>query len=168
MVVTALAAAGSILWMQGRYEASDQRHALEVVQSYHPPGGSSIPEQLAARHPDKPVSWSAAVENTCFQHIRVHAVVTDDPGAEPVLYAFVVDINGPAIHPANDNGRELIVALATPLPVGSGAGAASASASAAPSAATASATASAGRPEPNDTAASSASPSALAPAPALP
>jgi hypothetical protein len=116
MVVTALAAAGSILWMQGRYESSDKRHALEIVQSYHPRGGTDIPALLERRHPGKPVEWSTAVENSCFQHIRVHAVVTDDPAADPVLYAFVVDINGPSIHPANENGKELIAALDEPLP----------------------------------------------------
>ena len=116
MVATALAAAGMVLWMQERYEAADQRHAVEIVQSYHPAGGTSIPALLAARHPDKPVSWSSAVENTCFQHIRVHAVVTDDPAADPVLYAFVVDINGPSIHPANEPGKELIGLLDKPLP----------------------------------------------------
>jgi len=116
MVVTALAAAGSILWMQGRYEASDQKHALEIVKSYHPTGGTDIPSLLAVRHPNRPVTWSTAVENSCFQHIRVHAVVMDGPANEAVLYAFVVDINGPSIHPANEPGKELIVALHQPLP----------------------------------------------------
>lgn len=116
MVATALAAAGSILWMQGRYEASDQRHALEVVETYQPKGGTTIPALIEARHPGKPVEWSTAVESSCYQHIRVHAVVTDDPAAEPVLYAFVVDINGPVIHPANEKGKELIAALDQPLP----------------------------------------------------
>lgn len=113
MVATALAAAATVLWMQGRYEKADRRHALEIVQSYHPKGGTDIPSLLAHRHPERTVEWSSAVENSCFQHIRVHAVVAEP---EPVLYAFVVDINGPSIHPANDNGQELIVALDTPLP----------------------------------------------------
>jgi hypothetical protein len=113
MVLTALAAAATVLWMQGRYEAADQKNALEIVQAYHPPGGTSIPALLAARHPGKLVSWTTAVESSCFQHIRVHAVVEE---AEPVLYAFVVDINGPSIHPANDNGQVLMGALDKPPP----------------------------------------------------
>ncbi len=132
MVATALAAAGSVLWMQGRYEASDQRHALEIVQSYQPPGGTDLPALIARRHPDKLVEWSSAVENSCYQHIRVHAVVAEP---EPVLYAFVVDINGPSIHPANDEGKDLLSHLGKPLPAlpaSASSGAAVASASVAP------------------------------------
>ncbi len=127
MVVTALAAAGSILWMQGRYEASDKRHALEIVQGYQPPGGTNIPALIGARHPEKVVTWSTAVESSCFQHIRVHAVV-DEPS--PQLYAFVVDINGPAIHPANDNGQTLMSQIDKPLPASTVTAASSASAAA--------------------------------------
>lgn len=112
LVLTSLLAAGSILWMQGKFEAGDQRNALAVVQGYRP-GRVSIPELLAEEHPGRPVEWSTATESACFQHVRVHAVVQDS-GKEPDLYAFTVDINGPVIHPANENGRDLLGRLGAP------------------------------------------------------
>ncbi len=130
MVATALAAAGTVLWMQNRYEAADQRHALDIVKSYRPSGGTSIPALLSSRHPDKSVTWTTAVESSCFQHIRVHAVVTDPVVPEPFLYAFVVDINGPSIHPANERGQQLIAAIEAPLPADNSAGAADSAAAA--------------------------------------
>ena len=48
--------------------------------------------------------------------MRVHAVVTEDPSKKPRIYAFAVDINAPSIHPANDNGKEILNALNKPLP----------------------------------------------------
>jgi hypothetical protein len=111
MVVTALTAAACILWMQGRYEAADEKNALEIVQDYRPRGGSSIPEVLAARHPGRPPSWSTAVKSSCFQHILVVATIEE---AEPKAYAFVVDINAPAIHPGNPLGQEVLEALDAP------------------------------------------------------
>jgi len=108
MVVTALLAAATVLWMQGKYEASDKRNALAMVQSYRSLDGRTIPDLLSKRHPSRPVQWSAAVESSCFQHVRVAAVVSADPAADPVVYQFSVDINGPSIHPANDAGQALL------------------------------------------------------------
>lgn len=113
MLLTSLFAAGSVLWMQRKFEAADERNALAVVQGYRTTH-ASIPELLEATHPGRPVEWSTATESACFQHIRVHAVV-DSPGAPPVVYAFTVDINGPVIHPANEDGRRLLGGLDAPL-----------------------------------------------------
>jgi len=114
MVLTSLFAAGSVLWMQQKFEAGDERNALAVVQAYRA-RHASIPEVLESRHPGRPVAWSTATESACFQHVRVHAVI-EEPGLEPSLYAFTVDINGPSIHPANEGGRAVLAALDTPLP----------------------------------------------------
>ncbi|MCA9623865.1 MAG: hypothetical protein KC731_32810, partial [Myxococcales bacterium] len=119
LIATSLMAAATLLWLQGRYEKGDMRNALELVQTYHSRAGVSIPDLLSYRHPQKGIQWSTAVENSCFQHIRVHAVVSGDPGQEPTVYAFAVDINGPSIHPANDNGQLLLGLMDEPLPVAS-------------------------------------------------
>jgi hypothetical protein len=108
LVVTAMLAAATVLWMQGKYEQSDQKNALAMVQSYHAKSGVSVPDLLSRKHPGRPVEWSTAVESSCFQHVRVHAVVSDQAGGEPVVYAFTVDINGPSIHPANETGERLL------------------------------------------------------------
>ena len=108
MVLAAITAAAVILWMQGKYEEGDKKNALNVVQSYRSTSGVSIPDLLSQNHPGKAVQWSTAVESSCFQHVRVHAVVAEDPATAPVVYAFTVDINGPSIHPANDDGKRLL------------------------------------------------------------
>jgi hypothetical protein len=140
LVATSLLAAVTVLWIQSRFEAGDENNALALVQAYQSKAGVSIPDVIANRHPEKVVEWSTATESSCFQHIRVHAVVRGDRAAEPVVYAFVVDINGPVIHPGNEPGRELLAALDHALPAVSAqtAGSAQATTSAANASATAS------------------------------
>jgi hypothetical protein len=121
MVVTSILAAATVVWVQGRYEKGDMRNALKLVQTYRSRTGVSVPDRLSYRHPGKGVQWSTAVENSCFQHVRVAAVVSEDPAKEPVVYAFSVDINGPSIHPANDNGKVLLTELDQPPPKASAA-----------------------------------------------
>ena len=115
-VATSLLAAICVIWIQRRFEADDEHKALLLVQTYESPAKVTIPAVIAHRHPEKVVEWSTATESACFQHIRVHAVVHADPAAEPVVYAFIVDINGPSIHPGNEPGRELMAALDRPWP----------------------------------------------------
>lgn len=114
MVLTSVLAAGSVIWMQRKFEGADQRNALAVVQGYRPKR-ASIPEVIALRHPGRPIEWTTATESACFQHVRVHAVV-EEPGREPELFAFTVDINGPSIHPANEAGKAVLGELDTAVP----------------------------------------------------
>jgi hypothetical protein len=109
MILTSMLAAATILWMQRRYEASDQRNALDVVQGYRSSAGS-IPELIQRRHPGRIVEWSAAEESACYQHVRVRAVANDAQN-RPVEYDFIVDINGPSIHPGNERGQQLLADL---------------------------------------------------------
>ena len=116
MVATSILAAMTVLYVQGRYEKGDMKNALQLVQTYRSKAGVSVPDVLSHQHPGKSVTWDTVVENSCFQHIRVVAFVNEDPAADPVVYAFTVDINGPSIHPANENGRQLLSQLDKPLP----------------------------------------------------
>jgi hypothetical protein len=114
-VVTSAVAAFSVLWMQGRFEASDARHAEAVVQEYRSTFGVSVPDALSHRHPGKGIQWASQVESSCFQHIRVYASVNADPRKPPKVYIFLVDLNGPAIHPGNEAGKDLLGMLDAPL-----------------------------------------------------
>ena len=110
MILTSALAAGTILYVQARFNAADEHNALAVVQSYRARSGRSLPDvigdgQKGATKPE----WSTATESSCMQHERVRAEVTTDGGI--VTYDFVVDINGPSIHPGNENGRRALELL---------------------------------------------------------
>jgi len=109
MVLTSALAAGSILYLQGRFNAGDEKNALVVVQTYHSKSGRSLPDVIAAENAGAVPDWSTTTESSCFQHERVRAQVAGEKGI--VAYDFVVDINGPSIHPGNENGRRALEAL---------------------------------------------------------
>lgn len=109
MVLTSALAAGSILYLQGRFNAGDEKNALVVVQTYRSKAGRSLPEVIAVENGGVIADWSTSTESSCFQHERVRALVTGAKGV--VSYDFVVDINGPSIHPGNENGRRALEAL---------------------------------------------------------
>ena len=109
MVLTSALAAGSMLYLQARFNAGDEKNALVLVQAYRAQSGRSLPEVIAERSGGATPEWSTATESSCFQHERVRALVTTDAGV--TTYDFVVDINGPSIHPGNENGQRALEAL---------------------------------------------------------
>jgi hypothetical protein len=110
MLLTSALAAGSILYVQSRFNAGDEHNALVVVQEYRARSGRSLPEVIVETHAGTPVrEWSTTTESSCFQHERVRAEVATDAGV--VTYDFLVDINGPSIHPGNENGKRALEAL---------------------------------------------------------
>ena len=109
MVLTSALAAGSILYLQGRFNAGDEKSALMVVQTYRSKAGRTLPEVIAAENGGAVPDWSTTTESSCFQHERVRAQVPAEKGI--VVYDFVVDINGPSIHPGNESGRRALEAL---------------------------------------------------------
>jgi hypothetical protein len=109
MVLTSALAAASILYLQGRFNAGDERNALVLVQTYRAKTGRSLPDVIGEKSPGAATDWSTTTESSCFQHERVRARVATDAGIDS--YDFVVDINGPSIHPGNENGRRALEAL---------------------------------------------------------
>ena len=113
MVLTALAASASVVYLQHRFDAADVKSAVEIAKTYRAPTGRTLPGVLEGRHPGAPVEWRGTEESSCFQHIRVEAVVMPR-GEAPSDYAFSVDLNGPSIHPANPLGQEALAGLDQP------------------------------------------------------
>ncbi len=140
---SAVVAIAGINFLQGKFDQADRRAALNVVHAYRAKGGYSIPELLDERHPKKPVLWAVETESSCSQHERVKASV------DGKTYLFMVDINGPSIHPGNPDGKAILGDLdrQKPAPPASASASIGAPASAAPAAPPApSASSSAGAP----------------------
>ncbi len=110
MLLTAIAAAVSVVYLQHRFDAADVKAAVALAQSYKAPSGRTLPDVILADRPGAAMDWSGAETSSCFQHVRVEAHVSPKDGP-PVVYMFDVDINGPSIHPANPLGLEALQKL---------------------------------------------------------
>jgi len=143
LVMLALLAAFSVLYLQHRFDEGDRKSALRVLDEYHAPSTKqSIPDVLKKKHPNASIGFSATTESSCFQRIRVFALVQDvGPDGKPrtLDYQFLVDINMQHIGPGNPLGEEAIRWLDEPVsfsaaPSASGSASAAGSAALAPSA----------------------------------
>lgn len=110
MVLTALAASASVIYLQQRFDAADVKNAVEIAKTYRAPSGRTLVDVLSAKHPGAAVDWRGTEESSCFQHVRVDAAVRPS-GGPPFDYQFSVDLNGPSIHPANPLGEDAVRAL---------------------------------------------------------
>jgi hypothetical protein len=113
MILTALAAAVCVVYLQHRFDAADMKNCVAIAQTYRAPSGRTIPDVLATRHPGAAIEWNGTETSSCFQHVRVEARVTPRDSA-PLAYDFDVDLNGPSIHPGNPLGVEALEALDDP------------------------------------------------------
>jgi hypothetical protein len=113
MVLTAVAAAVCIIYLQQRFEAADVKNGLAIAQTYRAPTNKTLPAVIEARHPGASVDWTGTETSACFQHVRVSANVRKD-GEPTELYQFDIDLNGPSIHPANPSGEAALGALDIP------------------------------------------------------
>ncbi|GAC1351605.1 MAG: hypothetical protein NVS3B20_03180 [Polyangiales bacterium] len=121
MAILAFAAAGSVIYLQHRFDAGDRKAALRVVEEFRAPNSKrSIPDVLRLRHPEPAsIALSAITDSSCLQRIRVSAVVDEMDkerrGTNRTVYEFVVDINRVHITPGNELGRVAIGELDAPL-----------------------------------------------------
>jgi hypothetical protein len=100
-----LLALASMLFIQTKFDGADRKAAVNVVRDYRAKGGWTIPEILDASHPGRTPMWSVETESSCMQRQRVSADI------DGVRYQFMVDINGPSIHPGNRDSERVMKRL---------------------------------------------------------
>ena len=105
-----LLAVVAMFWLQSKFDGADRKAAVGVVREYRARGGWTVPEILSARHPDRTPVWTAETQSSCLQHEKVSADV------DGVHYQFVVDINGPSIHPGNPASEAVVKQLGDARP----------------------------------------------------
>ena len=119
-------------WLQSKFDGAYRNNALKVVQDYRSRSGWTVPEILDARHPGSTPAWGVETQSSCLQHQKVTADVAG------VRYQFMVDINGPSIHPGNRASEDVMKQLGEARPgwppAASGSAPAAGSAAPAPSA----------------------------------
>jgi hypothetical protein len=110
-----LLALASMFWIQSKFDGADRKAAVGVVREYRAKGGWTIPEILDGRHPGHTAVWAVETDSSCMQRERVTADV------DGVRYQFMVDINGPSIHPGNRESEPVMMQLGEtrPAPAGS-------------------------------------------------
>jgi hypothetical protein len=105
-----LLAIAAMWWLQSRFDGADRKAAVGMVRDYRARSGWTVPEILDARHPGSTPVWSVETESSCRQTQRVTADVAG------VRYQFMVDINGPSIHPGNRESEGVMKQLDAPRP----------------------------------------------------
>lgn len=117
-VIMVFALVTTLSWLQGRFDQSDHRKALELVKSYRAiPNGPTIPDVIRSRHPAigaHEISWTSEITSGCLGHLRVHAYVPKTSEAPAATYAFDVDLTGPSIHPTDPPTVEILTLLTSP------------------------------------------------------
>jgi hypothetical protein len=128
-----LLAVVSMFWIQSKFDAADRKAAVAVVHEYRSRAGWTVPEAFDALHPGRPTHWSVETVPACLHHYERVSIESDG-----VSYQFMVDIDGPAIHPGNHESEAVLRQLdeARAEPASPAAPAAAPSASSSPSSTT--------------------------------
>jgi len=125
-----LLAVASMFWLQSKFEAADRKAAVAVVHDYRSRAGWTVPEALEAQHPGRPSHWSVETVPACLHHYERVSIEVDG-----VPYQFMVDIDGPSIHPGNHESEAVLRQLDQPKPAQASPAPAPSGSSPAPSAA---------------------------------
>ncbi len=101
-----------LMWViQSKFEGADRRAALGLVHDYRAKGGWTIPEILDGKHAGHAAGWTVETQSSCLHHYEKVSAQVDG-----VTYLFMVDIDGPSIHPGNPASEPVVQQLDQPRP----------------------------------------------------
>ena len=105
-----VAAAGSLLVLQGVFDRADLDKAERLVREYRI-GSVALGESVEQRHPDRTGAgrYSSEILSSCRGVVRVTCAVPRPKG--DTIYRFDVDLPQKAIHPADGAGRAALLGL---------------------------------------------------------
>jgi hypothetical protein len=100
--------AASVIWLEGRFAASDHEKGRKLVQTYHVEHRTeSFAELLQRKHGGATGAWDSDVTEGCRGVVRVRWTVPGDP---PIVYAWDVEIPTQEIYavPESPSGKRLL------------------------------------------------------------
>ncbi|RMH44997.1 MAG: hypothetical protein D6689_01030 [Deltaproteobacteria bacterium] len=100
--------AASILWLEGRFAASDHRKAKELVRAYRVDGRDETFEQFVVRkHGGRAGRWDSEIRETCRGIVRVQWTLDGNP---PTFYQWDVELPTQEIYvvPESPGGKRLL------------------------------------------------------------
>ncbi len=100
----------SYVWLQGLFDGGDLRKAVRLVHEYR---AGAIDRAIEARHAGElasPVAWEAEILSGFWGHVRVHGRAFLKDG-RTIDYQFDTNLSDSSIHPGNDPGKEILLAL---------------------------------------------------------
>jgi hypothetical protein len=105
-----VAAAGSLLVLQGIFDRADLDKSEKLVREYRL-GPTTLGEFIERRHDDRsgPVRWSSELLSSCRGTVRVTCEVPRR--AKAAVYRFDVDLPQKGIHPGDAAGKDVLEAL---------------------------------------------------------
>jgi hypothetical protein len=100
--------ATSLIWLQGRFDASDHRKGQRLVRSYrHDPQSETFEDFIIRKHGGAPGRWDSKITEGCRGVVRVTWLLDGDP---PTVYAWDVEIPTQEIYAVESSpgGRRLL------------------------------------------------------------
>lgn len=89
--------AGSLVWLQRRFDASDHAKAQRLVRNLRAEGRSETFEQfLAAKHGGVAGTWNTEITGGCRGVVQVTYTL---PGSPPTVFAWDVEVPSQGVHP---------------------------------------------------------------------
>ncbi len=100
--------AGSLIWLEGRFETSDLRKSKKLVRTFMVDGrGETFEQFIVRKHGGAAGTWDSDVTDSCRGVARVQWALDGNP---PTIYQWDVDLTSQEIFAVAESpgGRQLL------------------------------------------------------------